>query len=40
MYPIGSMYIMYGSIFTYIYFENQQNVGNCTMHRSYGYVMK
>ena len=32
-YPIGSMY----GIFTYIYHENQPNVGEYTIHGSYGY---
>ena len=34
LYPIGSMY----GIFCYIYHKNQLNVGEYTMHGSYGYV--
>ncbi len=33
IYPIGSMY----GIFTYIYHKNQLNVGEYTIHGSYGY---
>ena len=34
-FPIGSMY----GIFTYIYHENQPNVGEYTIHGSYGFWM-
>ncbi len=33
LYPIGSMY----GIFSYIYSQNQPNVGIYTIHGSYGY---
>ena len=34
--PIGPMYGIYIYIYTYIYHKNQPNVGNYTIHGSYG----
>ena len=36
VYPIGSMY----GIFTYIYHQNQPNVGKYSIHGWYGYMQR